>query len=113
KAPENAFTHANQGWTYLNKGEPKKALEHFRESLRLDPANEWARHGIVEALKARNIIYAVMLKYFLWMARLSRGARWGIILGGYFGIQLLASMARSNPAIAPWILPLRILYITF
>jgi len=113
KAPENAFTHANQGWTYLNKGEPKKALEHFRESLRLDPANEWARHGIVEALKARNIIYAVMLKYFLWMARLSRGARWGIILGGYFGNQLLASMARSNPAIAPWILPLRILYITF
>jgi hypothetical protein len=97
----------------LNKGEPKKALEHFRESLRLDPANEWARHGIVEALKARNIIYAVMLKYFLWMARLSRGARWGIILGGYFGNQLLASMARSNPAIAPWILPLRILYITF
>jgi tetratricopeptide (TPR) repeat protein len=113
KAPENAFTHANQGWTYLNKGEPNKALEHFRESLRLDPANEWARQGIVEALKARNIIYAVMLKYFLWMARLSRGARWGIILGGYFGNQILAGMARSNPAVAPWVLPLRILYITF
>ncbi len=47
KNPDNAITHANQGWTLLEKGEPKKALEHFRESLRLDPTNEWARHGIV------------------------------------------------------------------
>lgn len=113
KAPEDALTHANQGWTLLERGEPKKALGHFREALRLDPENEWARHGIVEALKARNLIYAVMLKYFLWMSKLSRNAQWGIILGGYFGNRLLGSMARSNPDLAPWVLPLRILYITF
>ena len=113
KAPENAVTHANQGWTYLEKGEPKKALEHFREALRLDPENDWARHGIVEALKARNIIYAVMLKYFFWMSKLSSGAQWGIILGGYFGNRLLGSMAQSNPELAPWVLPVRILYIAF
>ncbi len=113
KAPENATTHANQGWTYLEKGEPKKALEHFREALRLDPENDWARHGIVEALKARNIIYAVMLKYFFWMSKLSSGAQWGIILGGYFGNRLLGSLARSNPDLAPWVLPLRILYVAF
>jgi tetratricopeptide (TPR) repeat protein len=111
--PDNALTHANQGWTLLEKGEPKKALEHFREALRLDPENEWARHGIVESLKARNIIYAVMLKYFLWMSRFSRGAQWGIVLGGYFGNQLLGGLARSNPDLAPWILPVRILYIVF
>jgi tetratricopeptide (TPR) repeat protein len=28
--PDNSLTHANQGWTLLEKGEPKKALEHFR-----------------------------------------------------------------------------------
>lgn len=111
--PDNSLSHANQGWTLLEKGEPKKALEHFRESLRLDPENEWARSGIIEALKARNIIYALMLKYFLWMAKLPRGAQWGILLGGYFGNQALGSLARSNPDWAPWILPLRILYITF
>lgn len=111
--PDNALTHANQGWTLLDKGAAKKALEHFREALRLDPDNEWARHGIVEALKARNIIYAVMLKYFLFMSKLSRRTQWMIILVGYFGNNALGSLARSNPALAPWVLPFRILYITF
>ena len=113
KNPGNAITHANQGWTLLEKGEATKALEHFREALRLDPTNEWARHGIVEALKARNIIYAAMLKYFLWMSKLSGQAQWMIILGGYFGNRLLGGLALSNPGLAPWVLPVRILYITF
>jgi tetratricopeptide (TPR) repeat protein len=113
KNPESALTHANQGWTLLEKGEPKKALEHFREALRLDPGNEWAQRGIVEALKARNIIYAVMLKYFLWMSRFSSRTQWAIILGGVVGSRLLASLSNSIPAVAPWILPLRILYVSF
>jgi tetratricopeptide (TPR) repeat protein len=113
KAPENSLTHANQGWTLLERGDPKKALEHFREALRLDPENEWARAGIVEALKARNIIYAAMLKYFLWMSKLSSRAQWGIILGGYFGHRLLGVLAESNPGLAPWVLPLRVLYVAF
>ncbi|MDB6110668.1 MAG: hypothetical protein JWR69_2418 [Pedosphaera sp.] len=113
KNPDNSLTHANQGWTLLERGEPKKALEHFRESLRLDPDNEWARRGIVEALKARNIIYALMLKYFLMMSKLSKGAQWGIIVGGYFGNQLLGRLAAANPDWAPWILPIRILYVCF
>jgi tetratricopeptide (TPR) repeat protein len=113
KNPDNSLTHANQGWTLLNQGEPKKAAEHFREALRLDPQNEWARQGIIEALKARNIIYAMMLKYFLWMAKFSRRGQWGIVLAGYFGNQMLSAVARSNPDLAPWILPLRILYIVF
>jgi tetratricopeptide (TPR) repeat protein len=113
KNPENATTHANQGWTFLEQGQPKKALEHFREALRLEPDNEWARQGIVEALKARNIIYAVMLKYFLWMSRLSTRAQFGVVLGGYFGSRILAGAARTNPELKPWILPLQIIYITF
>ena len=113
KNPENSLTHANQGWTLLERGQPKKALEHFREALRLDPGNEWAQQGIVEALKARNIIYAMMLKYFLWMSRFSSRGQWLIILGGYFGNRILGSMAKSNPDLAPWLLPLQILYVTF
>jgi hypothetical protein len=111
--PDNAFTHANQGWTLLEKGDPRKALEHFREALRLDPMNDWARHGIVEALKARNIIYAAMLKYFLFMSRLSTRAQWGIVLGGYFGNRLLGVLEDSNPTLAPWVMPLRMVYIAF
>jgi tetratricopeptide (TPR) repeat protein len=113
KNPEDSVTHANQGWTLLEQGDPKKALEHFREALRLDPENEWARQGIVEALKAQHFIYALMLRYFLWMSRLSSRAQWGIILGGYFGNRLLSGLAKSVPELAPWVLPLRILYVVF
>lgn len=111
--PDNSVTHANQGWTLLDRGEPKKALEHFRESLRLDPENEWARQGIVEALKAQNFIYAWMLRYFLWMAKFRRNAQWGIVVGAYFGNQLLGTAAKVYPACAPWVLPIRILYVAF
>jgi len=113
KNPDNSVTHANQGWTLLEQGDPKKALEHFREALRLDPTNDWARQGIIEALKARNFIYAVMLKYFLWMSKLRANVQWGIIVGGYLGNRVLGAMAKSNPDLAPWVLPLRILYVTF
>lgn len=113
REPENSFSHANKGWTLLEQGRRKEALEHFRESLRLEPGNEWARSGLVEALKAGNPIYAVMLKYFLWMQKLSGGARWGIILGGYFGNRILGQLAQSYPDLTPWIAPLRLLYLGF
>ena len=51
--PEIALTHANQGWTLLEQRKPQKAMEHFREALRIDPELEWARVGIVEAMKGR------------------------------------------------------------
>lgn len=111
--PDDAFSHANQGWTLLEQGQRKKAMEHFRESLRLDPTNEWAQAGLVEAIKSGNPIYAVMLKYFLWMQKLSDQARWGILLGGYFGSRLLAGVSKSNPDLTPWVLPIRALYIAF
>lgn len=111
--PDNTHSHANQGWTLLEQGRRKEAMHHFRESLRLDPTNDWARAGLVEAIKAGNPIYAVMLKYFLWMAKLSPNVRWGILLGGYFGSRMLAGLSRSNPEWSPWITPIRIVYISF
>jgi len=113
RSPENAFTHANRGWTLLEGGDRKQALHHFQESLRLDPTNDWARAGIVEALKAGNPIYAVMLRYFLWMQKLSQGAQWAIILGGYFGNRALGAWRRSDPDVAPWILPIQLTYLAF
>ena len=113
KNPENSVTHANQGWTLLHAGQHEKALEHFRESLRLDPENEWARQGIIEALKARNFLYAWLLKYFLWMGRLSTNMQWGVILIGLFGMRALRALEKSNPALAPYIFPIQILYLLF
>jgi tetratricopeptide (TPR) repeat protein len=90
--PENAFTHANQGWTALQRGESKKALEHFREALRLDPTNDWARSGMVEALKARYFVYRLMLKYYFFMSRLSGRSQWFVLIGAYFVAKIIPFM---------------------
>lgn len=111
--PENADTHANQGWALLHAGDRKGALGHFRESLRLDPEGEWARAGLVEALMARNPVYAAMLRYFLWMQRLDGRTRWMVILGGIFGYRIVRTAARDNPALAPWLTPLMVAYVAF
>lgn len=111
--PHNAVTHANQGWTSLHQGDHKKALEHFREALRIDPELDWARAGMVEALKSRHLIYRIMLRYFLWMGRLGRQAQWGIVIGLYVGYEVVLRTARADPKLAPYLYPLVILYIVF
>ena len=60
---------------------PPPADTRVREALRIAPENEYARHGLVEALKARHLVYRMMLAYFLWMARLSSKARWAVVIG--------------------------------
>ena len=110
REPENAVTHANQGWALLHRGEFARALEHFREALRLDPTQEWARAGLVEALKARYPVYGPLLRYFLWMSTLSRKAQWGVVLGGLIGFRVLRAAAAANPALGPWVTPLLVLY---
>ncbi len=110
--PHDSHSHANMGWTLLERGQRKLAMEHFREALRLDPNNAWARSGLVEAIKAGNPIYAFMLRWFLWTDKLSGRAVWTIILGGYFGYRGLRVLAR-DPAWAPWVTPLIVLYVAF
>jgi Tfp pilus assembly protein PilF len=104
--PDDAFSHANQGWTALNQSDPKKALEHFREALRLDPTLEFAQAGMVEALKARYLIYRLMLRWFLWMSSLGRKWQWGIILLLFFGMRVTRQVAAGNPNLAPVLWPI-------
>lgn len=99
--PENAAAHANQGWALLHRGKPNEALDHFKEALRLRPDMEWARQGILEALRARNPVYRVMLNYFLWMSRLGQKARYGVLIGLYILPRIINAYARSHPALAP------------
>jgi tetratricopeptide (TPR) repeat protein len=111
--PENPVTHANPGWALLEQGEPARALHHFREALRLDPQGEWARMGIVEALKAKHILYRLMLRYFLWTSKLSGKAQWAVILGLVFGQNLLRRVTVQVPALAPFAGPMLLLVFVF
>lgn len=103
--PENVGTHAHQGWALLNAGDRRRALEHYREAMRLDPTNEFARMGIVETLKARNFIYRGFLRYFLFMSRQKGWVQWAIILGVFFGQNILRFIANTWPALAPFATP--------
>jgi tetratricopeptide (TPR) repeat protein len=111
--PENAFTHANNGWARLHAGDHRAAREHFREALRLDPELDWARQGMIESLKAGNPLYGLMLRYFLWVGRLSRRAQWTVVLGGYFGFRLLGGLAADVPASRLVVVPLLVGYALF
>jgi tetratricopeptide (TPR) repeat protein len=111
--PENDVTHANRGWALLHEGRHREALEHFREALRLNPDQAWARDGIVEALKARNVLYRVLLRYFLWMSRLSFRAQRLVIVGAVVGVNIARAIGDSSPAVAPYVQPLFYAYLAF
>lgn len=113
QAPEDATAHANQGWAHLSSGRHKAAMESFREALRLEPGMEWARSGLVTAMKARNPIFRWMLKFFMWSSRLSSRAQWGLILGLYIGFQVFRRVGRANPDLAPYIMPILVAYVVF
>lgn len=111
--PESASGHANAGWAKLHANDPKSAIVHFKEALRLNPGHEYARAGLVEALKARNPVYRLILGFFLWMQRLSPRTRIGVIIGGYIAYRLLGGVAANQPALKPLLVPLIALYMIF
>jgi tetratricopeptide (TPR) repeat protein len=111
--PDDAFTHANRGWSLLHEGNPNKALEHFREALRLEPELDYARLGMIEALKAQYWLYRQILRYFLWLSRLCPMARWGVVIGLLVSQQVIAGIARANPALGPILNPILIAYLLF
>lgn len=111
--PENALTHANRGWQEVHRGRYDRAMEHFREALRIDAQLEWAREGVAEVLKARNPVYRVMLRYFLWSSRLSGRSMWMFIVGFFLLSRLLRVGIRTQPELAPLLWPVYGLYLAF
>ncbi|WP_207431730.1 tetratricopeptide repeat protein [Sabulibacter ruber] len=99
QAPDNSETHTNQGWVYLEQNKHKPALQHFQEALRLDPTSEFAREGLVEALKAKYWIYRAFLQFSYKVTSIGNGARWGL----YIGMILLV---RVMPLLLPFYLML-------
>ena len=81
--PEDSYTHTNYGWGLLQSGDVPKALHHFKEALRLDPSNNNARSGMIEALKAKYWFYKKFLSYQFWMQKKSSKFQWGFIIGIY------------------------------
>jgi len=113
REPHNALSHANQGWNYLHRNNPEAAQDHFREALRLNPQLEYARSGMLEALKARNPVYRGMLAYFLWMGRQSRRLQGVFVVVTYFGMNGVNGLASHHPEWSKVLLPLLIAFYIF
>lgn len=99
--PNSSYAHSNIGWAHLESQEHQQAKEHFTEALRLDPNNEQARTGLLESLKAKNILYRIFLNWMFFMAKQTEQAQWLIIIGAYFGYKYLYSAAQTYPILMP------------
>jgi Tfp pilus assembly protein PilF len=111
--PMNPLTHASVGYSALQKGEIDKAKNHFREALRIDPTNEYARQGMLESIKATNLFYRLFLKYAFWMQGLKPQVRWAVVIIGYVMIQFLNRSASNLGMFAPAAEVIVILYTIF
>ncbi|WP_109438141.1 tetratricopeptide repeat protein [Aquimarina sp. AU119] len=83
KDPEGSFSHANVGWVKLEHGDYKSAMEHFKESLKNDPNSRYAQDGMLEAIKAKNVVYRGYLKYAFWISNMKTKNQWIFIIGIY------------------------------
>jgi tetratricopeptide (TPR) repeat protein len=112
-SPEDSYSHANKGWVAIEQNNFDAAFTHFREALRLDPDNSYARSGLREAIKAKNLLYRGMLKYFLWMAKMNSRNRWAFIIGAYILYRIVLEAAERIPSLAPLLYPVIAFYILF
>jgi hypothetical protein len=80
---EDSLFHANEGWRLLGAGDQREAERRFREALRLDPNCEYAREGVIAALKARHFAYRVILA-------------WSFRMGSSFVIPLSGTFSEPN-----------------
>ncbi len=103
--PNNAHTHANYGWLLLEKGDHKKALKHFNEALKSNPSFEYAHSGFLEAMKARNPFYKILLKYSFWIGNLSAKYQWVVLILIFLIFNFFNSLIQNNKAFQPYLTP--------
>lgn len=111
--PDDAWTHANLGWSLIEQGRYNDAMVHFREALRLEPNLEHARLGIITALKAQHFLYRPILRYFLWAQKLNQKYAFALMIGAFLLFRMLSGVAQQQPQLAPFITPVLIAYVIF
>jgi tetratricopeptide (TPR) repeat protein len=94
---EDALAHEYAAWAFLRTKRVDKAIEHFREALRLNPNSEAARRGMIEALRSRFPVYRALIGAQAMLFRIPRGARSALLLGIYVVVRILAATAKDMP----------------
>ncbi|WP_147679116.1 tetratricopeptide repeat protein [Algibacter pacificus] len=110
--PEDAHSHANVGWSYLEHNDTKKALTHFKEALSLNPNLDYARSGMLTAIKSKNKVYNLYLRYSFWMNKQSGKNQWVFIIGIYLVYKLSVTLI-SVSGYTFLLIPIIIIYLLF
>jgi Flp pilus assembly protein TadD len=74
--PMSATVHATAGLHTLRQGHTAESIVRYREALRIDPTDAAAREGLALALKARNPVFAAVLRLESWMELQPKGRQW-------------------------------------
>ena len=100
--PLDDMNFASKGWVTLEKGNAKESFEYFKEALKINPMNEYAKSGMVNALKVRNPLFKVFFKFYQWCSRQSSRNLWFFIIGIWVLIQVINKVSRNYPKIEPY-----------
>ena len=111
--PESSYSHSAHGWALLNSGDYLKAQDSFREALRLDPTNQAASDGMIDAISSRNILFRVMRKFNVWISRLSHKYQFAIIFGAWILVNVLSRVGGNVPWLAPLVPLILMAYMAF
>ncbi|HEY0868174.1 MAG TPA: tetratricopeptide repeat protein [Fimbriimonas sp.] len=103
--PVSDSTHTHLGWANLRGGQRESALQHLKEALRLNPNDEYAREGLLEALRTGFWPYRMIFTAYGYVHRLPRQLQWlpGIALWLIF--RTSARFLRQNPSYTPVLAP--------
>ena len=96
--PDEPYALAAHGFQQMHMGHFREARATFSNVLQLDPVNLLARRGLIETIKASNLFYRVILRYFLWTSRLSRGQTVVVLFGGPSLFRLFWRTLELSPA---------------
>ncbi|WP_161605491.1 tetratricopeptide repeat protein [Pimelobacter simplex] len=106
--PDNAEAHRIKGVLALVRGRGSSAVAAHRSALRLDPVNADFREGMATALKSRNPLYGLLLRYGHWLEGLPGGARWLMLLAPLLLIRVLRPVHDE-----PWAMALLVVVVAF
>ncbi len=112
-SPDDSYSHAAHGWALLNSGKYQEAQTAFRESLRLDPSNEMARDGMIDAISSRSRLFRAIRSFHIALSRLSHKHQFMIIFGAWILIQALNGMGDNAPWLRPFIPLILMAYMGF
>lgn len=110
--PDDSHNHSLLGYELITGGRPTEAIPHFKEALRLDPKNDAARQGLATSLKARSPLFAVMLRGFIALDRVSMWTMIAVLAGALVGLSFLEKSLQADPVWLPVLESAKILVYT-